>query len=89
MKKEELLEIYSSLTKPQKVEDEPKKEITEQQEKKVEEQHETEVQEQPKINVEFDFKTLSKDNLKYDINMFLEGQNKRLSGINSKSKDML
>ncbi len=76
MKKEELLEIYSSLTKT-----------------KVYTPVDTPVKIQANVPEDgkqsFDFSKLSKEDLKYDINIFLEKQSKRLSGINSKSKEML
>lgn len=72
--KKELVDIYLNLIKSKEV-------------LKVEETQKEEVKEIQ--NEEVDFSKLTKDELIFDIASFLEKSNKRLSGINSKSKPIL
>ena len=80
MKKNELEEIYNKLT-------EIKEEVKEEVKEEIKEEKKEEVKEEIK-EVKFDFSKLSKDDLKYDINMSLP-ENTRLSNINKATKSDL
>ena len=79
MKKQELMNIYLNILKSRQ---ETVK--VEQQEVKVDV-----IETEEKEDIQVDFEKLTKNELIYDINSFLDKQNKRLSGINSKTKPFL
>ena len=76
MKKQELMNIYLNILKSR-------------QETVKVEQQEVKVDVIEKEDIQVDFEKLTKNELIYDINSFLDKQNKRLSGINSKTKPFL